>query len=275
MCVIGPTILTIKIKKSILALLLIAIVCLIFSGCTDQTYEITINEDNSCDMTLSLITDSDNYNLLTSYQINLDNKLVKKESSLNPVEQCDVIFQEAAAVFYTNGFEITPVSDAVQIGFTAKKHYPNIESLNKDIKKLYDSKVFGLNIEIDSSDTFMYKSYNISGSLEYFQDPDFEIPDEMVSSLEGISDTTSVSANLIISFPGKAKSETGKVSTSGVSWQAKPKEKPVEIGASSKLTNTKAILIIAIPVVIVIGVIVVIIARKLKIAKEKKQGSLQ
>lgn len=245
-----------------------------FVGCTDQTYQIVVNEDNSCDMTLSLITNIDNFNLLNSYKINQENKLIKKESSVNPVERCEVIFQEAASVFYSYGFDIEPVSDSIQVGFVAKKHYANIESMNKDIKKLYESKVFGANIEIKSSKDLVSSKYSVSGTFEYFYDPDLDIPEDLVKNIDSLSDVSALQANLFISLPGELDSDSN-ASGGGLSWTAKPKEKPIEIKASSSVTDNKALVMIAIPVVIIIGVVVFFISRKLKSAKEKRQGSLQ
>lgn len=258
--------------KKLFFVFIVACLCFVFVGCTDQTYQIVVNEDNTCDMTLSLITDIDNFNLLNSYKINQENKLIKKESSVNPVEQCEVVFQEAASVFYSYGFDIEPVSDSIQVGFVAKKHYANIESLNKDIKKLYESKFFGANIEIKNAKDLVSSKYSVSGTFEYFYDPDLDIPEELVKNIDSLSDVSALQANLFITLPGESDSDS---SGGGASWTAKPKEKPIEVTASSSVVNNRVLIIVAILVIAIIVVIVFVVSRRLKTAKEKRQGSLQ
>lgn len=228
-------------------------------------------------MTLTLITDIDNYNLLSSYGINTENKLIQKESSSNGVEQCDVLFQEAAGVFYNKGFEIEPISDAVQVGFTAKKHYASISSLNKDIEDLYNTGYFGLNIKIKHSESLTSASYSVDGSLKYYVDPSLKIPDELISNLDSMTDASNLSANLFISLPGSIGSSNGKSSSSGMSWTANYdkniQEQKVQLESSS--FNSTLIIIIAIPIIIAVVIGVIFVLRKLRVLKDKKNQSLQ
>lgn len=264
-------------KIKILLLFVVLGMCLFFTGCTNQTYEISVNEDNSCDMTLTLITDIDNYNLLSSYGINTENKLIKKESSANGVEQCDVLFQEAAGIFYNEGFEIEPLSDAVQVGFVAKKHYASTDALNKDIKKLYDTGYFGLNINIKHNKSLTADSYSVDGNFKYYIDPSLKIPDELVSNLDSIADVSNLSANLYISLPGKVSSSNGKTSSGGMTWtsnyQKDIQEQKIELSSSS--FNSTIIIIIAIPIIIIIVIAVLFVLRKLRVAKDRKNQKLQ
>lgn len=264
-----------KLKVLLFSVIVFAFVFLV--GCTNQTYEITVNEDNSCDMTLTLITDIDNYNLLSSYNINTENKIIKKESSANGVEQCDVLFQEAASIFYNKGFDIEPLSDAVQVGFTAKKHYINIESLNKDIKDLYETGYFGLNIEISHNESITSNSYSVDGSFKYYVDPALKIPDELIADINSLTDVSNLSANLYITLPGDVSSTNGKASSGGISWTSNYekdlKEQKVELQASS--ANITIVIIIAIPITIAGMIVLLFVLRKMRSAKDRKNQKLQ
>lgn len=259
-----------KIKK--ILLILVTLMLLAFTGCANQNYELVVNSDDSARFTIKYIVDKDTYDSLSSYDIDMGYTFEQSEKSTNPIERCNVLFQEIASVFHEQGFEIKDINDSVNIGFEATKNYATIEELNKDIKSLYDKKLIKLNGEVSISDSLLNKTYLFSGSVEYLLDPDAEVSEEDKKQLLDLYDASGLEATVSMKMPGNLVAHDGTIEDSMAKYKVTyndNKEVPVHLKTSIPNTLVRNIIMITIVVLVFVGIILG--SRYAKKKKEEKK----
>ena len=210
-----------KIFKTKILPCILLLFTLFLTGCTNQEYSLIVNEDDSADLSIKCIVDKDTYDLLSSYDLEESYKFEQNESSANPIERCDILFQETAAVFYDYGFEINPVNDSIQIGFEASKKYKTVDELNADIKKLYEDGLTGFNGEVTITDSLLSKTYLFSGTVQYLLDPDADISESEKNQLEALyQDTSKIKAQVSLKMPGGLVAHDGTIENSMAIYSA-------------------------------------------------------
>lgn len=243
------------IKRKILPCILI-IFTLFLTGCTNQEYTLVVNSDDSADLTIRYIVDKDTYDLLSSYDIEGSYKFEQNTSSANEIERCDVLFQEAAAVFYDYGFKINPVNDSIEIGFEASKNYKTIDELNADIAKLYNDGLTNFNGEVTVDDSLLSKTYVFSGTVKYLLDPDAEVTDAEKSQILSLYDTSNLHAQVSLKMPGDLVDLDGTVEDSMARYTATyddNEEVPVHLKTQIVNTLVRNIIFAVVIVIVVVG----------------------
>lgn len=259
-----------KVKK--ILLILITLMLLVFTGCANQNYELVVNSDDSARFTIRYMIDKDTYDLLSSYDIDMGYTFEQSEKSTNPIERCNVLFQEIASVFHEQGFEITDINDSVNIGFEATKNYNTIEELNKDIQNLYDKELIKLKGTVNISESLLNKTYLFSGSVEYNLDSDAKIDENEKSKLLEVYDVSGLEATVSLKMPGNLVAHDGTIEDSMAKYKVAyndNKEVPVHLKTAIQNTLVKNIITIAIAVFVFIGIILG--SRYLKKKKEEKK----
>lgn len=248
------------------------ILCFFLTGCTNQTYSLIINDDDSSTFTVRVVVDKDTYDLLNSYDIEKNYNFEQKETSSNSIEQCDVLFQETAAVFNQYGFEISPVNDAVEIGFQGVKKYTAIDDLNKDLVAMYNDGLINFVGEVSVDSSIFGKTYLFSGKVAYKLDPDAEISEEEKNQLLELYDTSSLSAKVSLKMPGQLVAHDGTIEDGLAVYSAtydEGTEVPVHLKTSISNTPVK----IGLGLVVFVGVVVggVFLARNMKKKREARK----
>lgn len=257
--------------KNILLLILTSML-LVLTGCANQNYELVVNSDDSARFTIRYVIDKDTYDLLSSYEVDMGYTFEQSEKSTNPIERCNVLFQETAAVFYEQGFEITDINDSINIGFEATKNYSTIEELNKNLKELYDKGLTKFKGEVTVTDGLVNKTYLFSGSVEYNLDPDANISEEDKAKLLEIYDTSGIEATVSMKMPGNLIAHDGTIEDSMAKYRVtydEGKEVPVHLKTGVENTLVKNIITVVIVIAIIVGIILA--SRIMKKKKEEKK----
>ena len=214
------------------------------------------------------------YNKISEYNVSMDNyTLEQNPSSQNEIIQCNVLFQEAAAAFYDNGFSITSVDDAINIGFIASKEYSTIQDFNTDIESLYKDELIGLNGKAEISESLLSKTYIFRGSVKYLLDPDMaSLTDKQKQILESIGDSSSLRADVKMVMPGAPiELGTGENKDGGANYFAtynNPQDSEILLATEIQNTTIKILILVAVIIAAVVGFFFYSKARKKK--KEQK-----
>lgn len=248
------------------------IICIFLSGCTNQSYSLVVNEDDTSTLTVRIVVDKDTYDLLNSYDIEKNYNFEQKETSSNPIEQCDVLFQETAAVFSQYGFDISPVNDSIEIGFEGVKKYANINDLNTDLSTMYNDGLINFVGEVSVSNSILGKTYLFSGQVAYKLDPDAEVSDSEKNQILELYDTSSLNAKVSLKMPGQLVAHDGTIEDGLAVYTATYDDgtvTPVHLKTSISNTPVK----FGIGIVVVAGLIVggVFLSRNLKKKRDAKK----
>lgn len=256
-----------------IASIMLLIVVLVLTGCTNQDYTLVVNADDSSRLTVRYVVDKDTYDLLNTYGIDKGYNFTQNENSANSIQRCDVLFQEVATVFYDNGFEISPVNDAVEIGMEATKKYTTIDELNKDIPALYDKGIINFNGQVTIDENLLGKTYTFSGTVKYLEDPDAsDITEAEKAELLQLYDTSKLNAEVFLRMPGDLVALDGTVEEGMAKYTASYDDgKEIPVHLRTKITNTVVRNIIFVVVFVVIVAGVVFGSRYLKKKKEQKK----
>ena len=252
----------------------------IFTGCGTQVYNLKFNSDNTLDFKIRITVDTTTYDLLSSYGINI-NELNRNKISYGDeeIDSLDAVFQEQAAIYKQYGYDIINVVDTVEIGFEAHKTYTTIDEFNQEIKKMYDERIVGTNIEVIKEESSLKSTYKVYGSLEYILDDDVDLSDPAVKdNFSKVYNKSKLSASLSIDTPEK----TTVIATDGANsgrttvWQAMYDEtdSSTEVHVISEFKNRSFYILIILGSLI--GVIIAIIigvkvAKKVKWNKRKRE----
>lgn len=228
-----------KILKRIIPCLLILMV-LFVSGCTNQDYTLIVNSDDTSRFTVRFAVNKDTYDLLSAYNIEKNYKFEQSSNSANNIERCDVLFQETAAVFYEYGFKITPINDAVEIGFEGVKEYKTLEALNKDLNKLYTDGLIKLKGTVTKTESLLSKTYLFSGTLEYLIDPDLAaISESEKYQLLELYNTEGLNAEVSLKLPGDLVALDGIVEDSMAKYKVNYEdETDIPVHLKTQIVNT-------------------------------------
>ncbi len=261
-----------KILKKILPCLTL-ILTLFLTGCTNQSYSLIVNSDDSSTLKVKYVVDSDTYDLLDSYDLDKDYNFEKKETSSNPIEQCDVLFQETAAVFSQYGFRIKPVNDAVEIGFEAEKQYASIDELNKDLPSMYNDGLINFTGEVKVTKNLLKKEYLFSGKVKYLLDPDTEISEEDKNKILDFYDPSSLHAKVSMRMPGDLVAHDGKIEEGMAIYTATYNDnKEVPVHLKTKITNKSMQMIIITGGIVIVAVGGLFVSRFIRKKKEQRNN---
>lgn len=262
-----------KIFKTKILPCILLLFALFLTGCTNQEYSLIVNEDDSADLSIKCIVDKDTYDLLSSYDLEESYKFEQNESSANPIERCDILFQETAAVFYDYGFDINPVNDSIQIGFEASKKYKTVDELNADIKKLYEDGLTGFNGEVTITDSLLSKTYLFSGTVQYLLDPDADISESEKNQLESLyQDTSKIKAQVSLKMPGGLVAHDGTIENSMAIYSATYEDgEEVPVHLKTQIVNTTLRNIIFGVIIIAVAVGGFFLSKNMKKKKEAKK----
>lgn len=243
--------------KRCLLLIVTAILALCLVGCGTQTYYLQINDDDTCTFKISLLVNKETYNRLPAYGIDVDQLNREKNTSTNTsLDNVDALFQEAAAIFQQYDFVITPISDAINIGFEAEKTYLTIADINQEIKTLHQMGLIGVDFEIMKEETRYKKDYKCYGTLDYVLDPDVNMEDEFISKMfkSTFSDTDSLkcSFNVIMPYSTQVSATDGKSGPQGFTWENAYNGEQVPVHIISGVKN-KSAYAITIVVAVILG----------------------
>lgn len=265
-------------KKFILITMLI--VMFILSGCSRQEYEVVIGDSNSVTFTITAIIDKESYNLLSSFGIDIS-EIEKKqvEGTGTSVDNVNTLFQETAMLFNSYGFDITPLNDAVEIGFKAKKSYLTIEEFNNEIKELQANNICGLDLDIQYVDTPRKKEYKAYGTLSYVIDPDLGFDDETIKGyFDKQYDSSGMICRVAIQMPSTTaiSASDGTIGANGaLDWQTSYDNGPVDVHIISEFHDNSMIYAFIAGGILVALVIGFFVLRSLKFKKDKKNSALK
>lgn len=260
-------------------LMITVIVMFLLSGCTRQEYNVVINDNNNVSLTIAAVIDKESYNIISSFGVDISELEENKVTDTGtPVDNVNSLFQEYAMLFQDNGFEITPLDDAVELGFSAKKNYLTIEEFNTEIAKLCENGLSGLNLDIQYVNTKNNKEFKAYGTLNYLLDKDMGLDDEIIKSyFDEQYDTSGMTAKVYITMPDTTQvtNYDGKVGQNGaIYWETSYKdgETPVHIISSYKDNTIIYAIVLAIVVLLLVVGFFILRARKFK--KEKENSAL-
>lgn len=261
-----------KILKRIIPCLLVLMV-LFVSGCTNQDYTLVVNSDDTSRFTVKFIVNKDTYDLLSAYNIEKNYKFEQSANSANNIERCDVLFQETAAVFYEYGFKITPVNDAIEIGFEGVKEYKTLEALNKDLDKLYRDGLIKLKGVVTKDESLLAKTYLFSGSLEYLIDPDLsDISESEKYQLLELYNTEGLNAEVSLKLPGDLVALDGTIENSMAKYEVSYEDdKEIPVHLKTQIVNTTLRNIIFVGVGVLALVVFFFISKANKRKKEERK----
>lgn len=261
-----------KINK--LLIFALCLVTIFLSGCTNQVYTLVVNENDSSTFTVRYVVDKDTYDLLSSYDIDRNYNFEQQENSQNKIEQCDVLFQETAAVFYDNGFKINPINDSIQIGFEAEKQYASPEELNKGLEELYEAGLIKMTGELRVEENIFKKEYKFYGKIDYFLDPDAaQITDAQKKQVLSLYDTSGLKAQFKVRLPGNLYRHDGELENGMLSYVTSYDDNQTrDIHVITQIKNKTISTVIIIAAIVFAAVAFVFVSRKLKEAKEKKKS---
>lgn len=265
-------------RKKLTILIMIMIVFLL-SGCTRQEYEVVINDNNNVSFEVTALIDKESYNLISSFGIDIskleENKVIDTGT---PVDKVNALFQEYAMLFQEYGFEITPLDDAVELGFSAKKNYLTIEEFNEEIKKLNENELSGLTLDIQYVNTKNNKEFKAYGSLNYLLDKDMGLDDEIIKSyFDEQYDSSNMTAQVSITMPVTTQitNHDGTVGQNGaIVWNTSYKDGPKDVHVISSFKDNTLFYAIILILVIVLLIVAFFILRALKFKKEKDNSAL-
>jgi len=267
-----------KLKKTII-IIMCFLLMFCFAGCTKQEYIVQIHDNNNVDFTIKLITPKEQYNLLNTFDITLEEMEQNKVSSTNTtVDKVNVLFQEMAMLYHTYGFTITPIDNNEEIGFSAKKTYLSIEEFNTEIQKFAQGKISGLNVQVNYLNKSNKNEYYVQGTLDYIVDNDLNLNNENTKKIfEEQYDYSYMTAKATIfmpestqitAFDGAASQESYSVE-----WSASysGETKPVHI--KSLWTDYTMYYIIGGGAFVILIIVVFFVARHLKLKKERSANN--
>lgn len=247
---------------------------IMLTGCTNQEYNLTVNDDGTCIMNFEITVNTEVYNLLSSYDVDTaDLNRKKKNDYGNELDNVDALFQEFASIYHKYGYEIEVVNDAVKIGFSATKIYPNPDEINKEIKELKKMGLTGLDFEISAQASELKKEYTVYGTLDYILDPDIDMENNTIKdNFPTLFDTSILTAQAKITMPSgtEISASDGNQEENTVTWKASYNEETTEVHVISSYKNKSLYVIIIFAVIIIVLVIVFAVLKVLKKKKDRK-----
>ncbi len=132
-------------KKNFLLLSCTFILLIIFPGCIEADYHITINKDNTVD---------------TEYKAGVDETLVMMGSIASEQD----IIGEARKEVEKQGFEVDTYSDDDMTGIIAKKHYETLEEIPDLLVQEEDR---GKDLPLKIEDKFFKTYYSLDTEFDY------------------------------------------------------------------------------------------------------------
>lgn len=265
-----------KIKNKIIILLSVLMVFL--TGCTRQEYNVSINDNNSVDLTIKVLISKESYNLISTFGIDINELEENKQVDTGTeIDKINALFQETAMMFHEYGFNITTLDDAVEIGFKAEKSYLTIDEFNTEIKKLCDNNLCGLNLDIQHTDKTNLQEYKAYGTLDYLIDKDMGLSDETIKTyFDEQYDTSNMTAVAYINMPLSTPitNHDGVESNNGISWETSYSEGQKEVHIISLLKDNTTFYIIGVVSFVILLVVGFFIIRALKFKKEKENSAL-
>lgn len=267
-------------KKRITIFMAMLMVLFCLSGCTRQEYEVNITEQNSVTFQIKVLIDKESYNLLSTFNVDLNELENNKVDSTNSsVDLVNPLFQETAMQFKTMGFDITDIDDAVEVGFAAKKNYLTIEEFNAEIQNLCKENLSGLNLDIQYTDTKTNKEYKAYGTLKYIVDEDMGFDDSVIKSyFDKQYEISGLTCKATIQMPitTQITATDGTAGTNGgIEWTASYDSEEKEVHVISEYHDYTMYYVVGMLVFIVILVVGFFIMRSLKFRKEKQNSALK
>lgn len=269
-----------KTKKIILLTIIMLFMIFGLCGCTRQEYEVNINDNDSVELSMKILISKESYNLMSSFGIDINELEENKiEGTGTTVDQVNVLFQESAMLLNNYGFEITPLDDAVELGFSAKKTYLTIEEFNSEIKELCENNLSGLNLDIQYVNKTNNKEYKAYGTLNYLLDKDMGLDDETIKSyFDKQYDSSNMTAVVYINMPlsTTVTNHDGTQSSTGsaIQWNTSYSEGEKEVHIISSYKDNTLYYIFGVIIFIIVIIIGIFISRALKLKNEKKNSAL-
>lgn len=150
-------------KKNKFILIALSFLLLFVTGCSQQSYFIKVNEDDTVNFAVEL---------------SVPDKVIKKIDELNIQREAildskEPLFEEIKKIYGLRGFSYSYKEDDTMIKVTFQKVYPSVANFNEELKELYDEGLIGLGININRSNKLSGVKTTYNGALKYVFDPDF------------------------------------------------------------------------------------------------------
>lgn len=267
-------------KIRYIATLCLVIALITLAGCTRQEYSVNINDQNNVEFEIKVLISRQSYELLSSFGIDI-NELNEKQiiDTGTGIDNVNVLFQETAMLFYDYGFNIQPLDDAVDIGFSAKKSYLTIEEFNAEIQQLVANNLSGLYLDIQYVNTNTHKEYKAYGTINYLIDPDMGLDDESIKQyFDRQYDSSDMTAKVTINMPLSTQitnyDGTPGANNGGIVWNTSYKDGQKDVHIISSYSDNTMYYAIGFVVFIIVLVIGFFAMRALKFKKEKMNSAL-
>lgn len=249
---------------------------ILLTGCTNQEYKLSVNDDGTCVMNFEVSVNTEVYNLLSSYDVDTAELNRKKKNDYgNVLDDVDALFQELASIYHKYGYEIEVVNDAVKIGFSATKIYSNTDEINKEIKELKKMGLTGLDFEITAQSSELKKEYTVYGTLDYILDPDIDMENSIIKdNFPTLFDTSILTAQAQITMPSETQisATDGEPDENTVTWKALYNEETTQVHVISSYKNKSLyVIIMVVAIVVILAIVFAVLKFKKKNAGRKNE----